>query len=482
MDDYTKNQNRSGEASFNAIDWDCILRDLWKYWWMILLAALTAALLVGGIRQLSYKPQYRSSTAFIIGRSGFSYQQIYDNLTQAETTTKQYSQVVNSSILRGRVCEELGLPAFDAAVDVSTVESTNLMILSVTADTPRKAFLIDQSIRRNALNLMGLFMEGATMMELEAANIPQQPVSSLRLGADMRSAALLGAAVMAAILALISFRKDTIKNPEDVNRKVDTKLLGTIYHEIKRPSMHKHGKKKKVSLLLDNPMLSFGFLESYRMLASRVRMAMEKNDKKILMVTSVTENEGKSTVSANLAIALAQSGKKVLLVDCDFRKPSLFKIFERKVSENQDFSNAIQQRAVPQVLSFKREPDLFLLLCRKARAKPWEKEAQEYLAETVRRMSEKLDYVIVDSGPMALVSDSEEYAGWADACLLVIHQDRMEASYINDAIDNLEDAGTELIGCVLNGVRSGLFGRSRGRSRYSAYYRRQAANGGEQRA
>ena len=411
-------------------------------------------------------------------------------MNQAETTTKQYRQVVDSSILRARVCEDLDLPAFDASVSIKTIESTNLMVMTVTADSPREAFLINRSIRKNALELMGFFMEGVTMKELEAANIPNSPNNPLSPGRDMQIAGFLGAAAMAAILAAISYQKDTIKNPEDISRKVDARLLGTIYHERKRPSARKRSKRKRHhSLLLDNPMLSFGFLESYRMLASRVRLAMEKTGKKVLMVTSVTENEGKSTISSNLAIALAQSGKRVLLIDCDFRKPSLYRIFEMKLSEEQDFTNAIRTRGAPQVLTFKPEPTLFLLFCRRGRGKPWDHDSLEHMLETIRRLSEKVDYVVVDSGPMALVSDSEEYAGWADASLLVVHQDLMEASYINDAIDNLEDAGSEVIGCVLNRMRHGLIGRARERSSYygSAYgnyshYRKTATGGGERKS
>ena len=490
MADLSDRNIQNNQLPFYAIDWDSILRDVLKSWWMILLAALTAALLIGGVRELRYTPQYRSSITFIIGRAGFSNQQIYDNLNQAGTTTKQYRQVVDSSILRTRVCEDLGLPSFDASVSINTIESTNLMVVTVTADSPRKAFLINRSIRKNALELMGFFMDGVTMKELEAANIPNSSSNPLSLRHDMQLAGCFGAALMVVILAEISYQKDTIKNPEDINRKVDARLLGTIYFEKKRSPAKRRGKRKKHnSLLLDNPMLSFGFLESYRMLAFRVRLSLEKAGKKVLMVTSVTENEGKSTVSSNLAIALAQSGKRVLLIDCDFRKPSLYRIFEKKLTEEQDFSTAIRTRSAPQVLPFKPEPTLFLLFCRRGRTKPWDQDSLDYMLETVRRLREKVDYIIMDSGPMALVSDSEEYAGWAEASLLVVHQDRMEASYINDAIDNLEDAGSEVIGCVLNGMRHGLVGRARERSSYygSAYgnyshYRKTATGGGERKS
>ena len=169
--------------------------------------------------------------------------------------------------------------------------------------------------------------------------------------------------------------------------------------------------------------------------------------------------------------------------------PLLYKIFETKVSEDQTLTNAIRRKSVPQIIPFHSEPSLFLLFCRKARIKPWDKESQEYLVNMIEKMRDSLDYVVVDSGPMALVPDSEEYAGWMDACLLVIHQDMMEASYINDAIDNLEDTGSELIGCVLNGMRRGVLGRAKERSNYygSAYgndshYRKVSASGGERRS
>ncbi len=482
--------NRQFDSAYGlpVIDWDCLLRDLMHGWWMIVLAALTAALLLGAVRELSYRPLYRASTTFVIGRAGFSYQQIYDNLNQAETTTKQYSQVVNSSILQSRVCEELGLPAFDASVSVKAVESTNLMVMSVTADSPRKAFLINRAVRASALDLMGFFLDGVTMMELEAAQIPERPINPLSLSRDMRLAALLGAAVMVVLLSLISYRKDTIKNPEDIGRKVDTHLLGTIYYEKKRrnPLQKRLNKRsRKTSLLLTNPMLSFGFLESYRMLAARVRLALDRGSRKVLMITSVSENEGKSTVSANLALAMAQEGKKVLLVDCDFRSPSLYKIFDMDVSEDEDLTVAIRNRRVPALGKIKRSPGVFTLFCRRPRMKPWDMDSLTFLADTLQQMREYVDYVLIDTSPMAFVSDSEEYAALTDASLLVIRQDLMEASYINDAVDNLEDTGTELIGCVFNGVRRGMVGRAQERSHYhgSAYgnyshYRKLAESGG----
>ena len=97
---------------------------------------------------------------------------------------------------------------------------------------------------------------------------------------------------------------------EDVNLKVDAKLLGTVYYENKRKHGLKRRDAKSFSLLLTNPMLSFRYVESYRMLATRVRFALDSENKNILMVTSVSENEGKSTVAANIAVRLRRREKR----------------------------------------------------------------------------------------------------------------------------------------------------------------------------
>lgn len=80
-------------------------------------------------------------------------------------------------------------------------------------------------------------------------------------------------------------------------------------------------------MLIQNPLRSFAYVESSKMAASRVRSYMDKEDAKVLLVTSVMENEGKSTVAANLALSLAQEGSRVMLIDCDFRKPKTVQNF-----------------------------------------------------------------------------------------------------------------------------------------------------------
>ena len=464
------------------VDWDCLFRDLLRQWWLVLLTGLTAALLTGAVMLLCYTPQYTAKTTFAISQTGFSYDQISGNLSQAETTSGQFAQVVNSSILRGQVSEDLGISGFPASVSVDTVESSNLMELTVTAASPELAYRISRSVIDNSMELMGYFLNGVSMKELQSTVIPEEPSNPLQLPKYMGVAALAGILIMILIVALASVYKDTVKNVEDVSLKIDAKLLGTVYYEKKRRrGAAKSG--KKFSLLLTNPMLSFMYVESCRMLATRVRFAMDAEDRKVLMVTSVSENEGKSTVAANIAVALAQEGKPVFLADCDFRKPAQYKIFDFHCPKGCDFCTAISQHQKVRVIRQRQVPGLSVAFGKQASGSQLNKDSFAYLEQIVKKMREHYDYVILDTAPMAFVADTEEYAALADASLLVVRQDVMETCYINDAIDNLDNTGTKLIGCVFNGVRRGLAEKagnygSYGTSAYSKYSHYHQPEGG----
>lgn len=90
--------------------------------------------------------------------------------------------------------------------------------------------------------------------------------------------------------------------------------------------------------------------------------------------------------------------------------------------------------------------------------RPWNKKEYATIAKTIEQMKQYVDYIILDTSPAALISDTEEYAALADAALIVIRQNTTEVCYINDTIDDLNDAGTKVIGCVLNSVqKKGIF-------------------------
>ena len=91
------------------------------------------------------------------------------------------------------------------------------------------------------------------------------------------------------------------------------------------------------ALLITNPTISFGYLEAFQKLSFRIHSEMKSKNQKVLLVTSIGENEGKSTVASNIALALAQNGSNVVLADLDLRRPAIYKIFDIKADDKDGF-------------------------------------------------------------------------------------------------------------------------------------------------
>lgn len=443
-------------------DPDSIIRDLFRQWWVILLAALTAALLAGTYLKISYVPIYSTTTTFVVEKSGFSNNSVSDNLRSAENMAENFSVITESSLLKKRVCEDLGISSFNSEVQVTYVESSNLMTMTVISGTPRMSYLTCLSVMECAQELCEELSENISVRVLQQPSLPSRPSNPLQVKGPMRKAALAAAAAMAAVFVLLSFYKDTVKNEQEMNKKVDAPLLASVCHEKTYRTMLHRLKRKKNSLCLDNLLLSFDYVESIRLMATRIRQAMDKNHCKTVMVTSVSENEGKSTIAANLAMALVQEGCSVALLDCDFRKPSQYKIFDLKDQKDSivDFNDMLRQKKDFKLQPAGRDQKLMAAFGTSSHMRTLDQNTFSFLGDILHQLKEQMDYVIIDSSPLGLVAEGEILANLADASVLVVQQDVMEARYINDMVDQLNHTRSKLLGCVYNNVRPGIISRA----------------------
>ncbi|MCI7099615.1 MAG: P-loop NTPase [Lachnospiraceae bacterium] len=454
------------------LDIDSVLRDVLKQWWVIILAALAAAFITGTYLKLCYQPVYTASTTFVAGKSGISSNAVADNLRSAESITANFSVITESSLLKKRVCEDLGLSSFNAQIYVEAIESSNLMTLTVRAETPRMAYLMCLSVMDCAQQLCADLAENISVRVIQEPVLPSYPSNPLAIRSDMRKAALLAAGVMIVIFVLLSYYKDTVKNESEMSRKVDARLLGTIYHEKIYKTLWFRILKKRNSLCIDNPVLSFGYIESVRMMATRIHQEMDRKGYKTVMLTSVSENEGKSTVAANLSLALTQEGYRVALLDCDFRKPSQYKIFDlkHKQFEITDFGDVLRNGKTFQLQAAGREKKLQVAFSRRPHNHMLDHKVVDCLNEILEELKKTADYIIIDSSPLGLVAEAETLANMADASILVVQQDLMEAKYINDMVDQLNRTRSDMLGCVYNNVRSGIVNRFASYGHYGYRY------------
>ncbi|MEN6372472.1 MAG: polysaccharide biosynthesis tyrosine autokinase [Armatimonadota bacterium] len=205
----------------------------------------------------------------------------------------------------------------------------------------------------------------------------------------------------------------------------------------------------KANLQLESVDQSSGFIEAFRVLRNIIDFGTKENPVQIVAVTSPGRAEGKSITSVNLAVAAALSGKKVLVVDCDLRRPSLHK--KASIKKNIGFTNlvrgliSIEEAAMPTHI-----PNLYCLPAGPIPPNPADFLNLPECRATFEKLREKYDWVIIDGPPCAGLSDMQVVSTISDGVLLVVSVNQTEKSTLQNSVRVLSLIGAPYIGSIVN--------------------------------
>lgn len=250
------------------------------------------------------------------------------------------------------------------------------------------------------------------------------------------------------------YMDDTIKNADDVNKTLGLPFLDVV------PLTE----KRKGPLFMDsNPKSATA--ESYRTIRTGVMLSSPGKQLKMILVTSATPNEGKTTTAANLAIAMAQMDEKVLLIDADMRRHNLHELFG--VSNTVGISEAIvDSNKIPSAIkSVARCPNLDVITGGTLAPNPSELLGSLGMTELIARVASKYDRIILDSPPLLAFSDSLVLSRLADGVIMVVWGGETGRNLIKQSIDSLKGVDAKIIGVVLNKIDTNKHGYS-----YYPYY------------
>lgn len=465
----TTNTLHTDNASLLNFDPIVLLRDVIKNWLVIVLVSLVVGVGSYIFTDLQYSPVYQTRTTFVVTTRSSS-NTVYSNLTSTSNLAEVFTGLLNSSILRNSIVQELGTSTFNGTIDTAVVPNTNLITMTVTDSDPRTAFLATRAIIDHHGELTYQVVTDIQLEVLQNPVVPSAPINYSNASARMKRMMLLAAAATAALLAAMSYLRDVVRSATEVREKLECDFLGEIPHENKYKTLSSRMRNQKSSILMTNPVTGFRFVESMRKLRQRVEQHM--GDGKVLMVTSLLENEGKSTVAANLALAMEQKKKRVLLIDCDLRKPACHRVLEQT-----QFSYGINEvlhdtAELSECFLRYQETDMYMLLAKKGERNSGDLIVSPRMQAMLNWARQNFDFVVLDLPPMSVAADAEGMAELADACLIVVRQNMAFASELNNAIGNLERHRAKMIGCVLNNVFSTRLssGQSYGYGGYSKYH------------
>ena len=192
--------------------------------------------------------------------------------------------------------------------------------------------------------------------------------------------------------------------------------------------------------------------EAYRGLKTNIQYSSIDEQYKVLVITSAIPGEGKTTVAANLALALAESEKRVLLIDCDFRKPSLYKQFI--ICNMSGISQILTNELKLQEVLVSYNDNLDIIPSGGKVPNPSEMLSSKAMDDFLNDMKECYDYIILDTPPMKAAADAQVLISRADAVLFVIKSNSTKKEDIKEAIDLIEKVQGKIIGTVLNQSKS----------------------------
>ena len=387
-----------------------LILDILSSWWHILLGAIATALLVYVIANVTYTPVYETQATFVVQAKSDS--NASNSMSAAYNMAQSFQKILQSSYLKKMVSNnlEINLSDLDAdAITADVIEGSNLLILRVRQNTPKACIDLIREIMSDYQEASFYIVGNSVMDVLEYPSVPRTEINPLDVRGMTMKGFLAGAVGFIFLFGLLSYMKDTIKEEADISEKLDAEDLGAIPFEKKRKGLR--FLKKKSALLVNSPVAGFGFVEAYKKLATKVDYQMSKNNKKVLVVTSVSENEGKSTVAANIALTLAQQSKKVILIDGDLRRPSLFLLFNIKPTEEQELGEFLKGKGKVSDILIKTEIKGLGLICGKnGYASSTEITQTERMRKLIMALKESVDYVIIDTPPAGMMGDAEVLA------------------------------------------------------------------------
>lgn len=192
--------------------------------------------------------------------------------------------------------------------------------------------------------------------------------------------------------------------------------------------------------------------EAYRSLRSNIEYSSFDDEYRVIVVTSSVPGEGKSTTSGNLAIALAQSGNSVLLVDCDMRKPSIHKKF--KISNAAGTAELLLRKKLFEEVANNYNENLTIITAGKIPPNPSEMLASRAMTAFIEEMKKEFKYIILDTPPLQAVTDAQVLSTKADGVLLVVRAGSTKREMVFNSVDLIKKVQGKVIGTVLNGVEN----------------------------
>jgi capsular exopolysaccharide synthesis family protein len=478
--------------------------------WMILLAALLAGAISFFI-SLRLPSIYESSTSVLVNEAPDSKGADYSSVLMSKQLTSTYAQMMSNDLVLQKVAEEVGLtnPVEDIKkwITVSPVRDTQIIQVTVKTTNPEySASIANAVVKAFSAQIQDIqtqrFSQSKVTLETQLADTEKQITtyskqSEIALTSDEKDrldakvtqyrtiysnlltsyeqirlseaqavssvvqvepaavnpipvepnillntvlAAVVGILLSAGVIIAREAFDDTIKTPDDITHRFNLPVLGVINHQTS---------KSEALITIREPRSPIA--ESYRTLRTNVSFASVDRPLRTLMVTSAEPGDGKTTTICNLGVVLAQNGKRVIVADCDLRRPRIHTYFglPNRHGMTTLFAHA---EVLANVRKTTQVDGLTVITTGSLPPNPSELMGSQKLQTILGTMLESADLVLIDTPPTLTVSDAAALAPSLDGMLLVVRPGKTRLSALKQTLEQLRQVNARVLGIVMNDV------------------------------
>ncbi|MFE4080502.1 polysaccharide biosynthesis tyrosine autokinase [Paenarthrobacter sp. YIM B13468] len=418
--------------------------------WVLVVATTMAGLLIGGAASILVQPTYKAHTQlFVAIQSSGSVQEMQQGNTFSQARVQSYVKTIRTPVVLQPAIDALGLSLttdeLAKKVEAETELNTVLISISVTDTSPVQAAAIAEAVSNSLIKAVETLEKpktgGASPIGLSIITPAQAPTSPSAPNTRLNLiAGLLGGAILGLGGALLRTKlDDRVRGEADFRDITDVPLLGGI-------TFDQDATKKP---LLTQARHQSPRAESFRQLRTNLQFANVSGSAKTVLVTSSLPGEGKTTTSTNLAIALAQAGQSVCLVDGDLRRPMVGEYLG--LDRNAGLTTALLgQTDVGDLLQPWGDDNLYVLTSGQIPPNPSELLGSTEMSHVLTRLEETFDTVIIDAPPLLPVTDAAVLSQHVGGVLLVVGAQKVQRSDLAKSLNALEMVGANLLGVVLN--------------------------------
>ena len=339
--------------------------------------------------------------------------------------------------------------------------------------------LLDFLTRKQKESMLSSRLDGlqtSNIKIVDRAEIPQRAFSPNKQR-TMLLALMLGIGGGIFLIFALNYLDNTVKSPEEVEKLLHMPALGFIpavgakqshsyysHYYSDRKKQQSEQKIKAIELVnLKEPESTFA--EHYRNIRTSLLLSTPEQPPKVMVITSALPQEGKTVTTINLAAAFTQLGKKVLIIDCDLRRPRMHKIFRLKNTVGISSFLVGRNRIEDIILRYPSEPNLHVIAAGPMPPNPVELIISKAMGEMVAMLRRHYDFIFIDSPPLMGISDAILLGEHADGLILVTHCGKTPRQVIEKAKAEIDKYGIRLLGLILNNVNLRKFSYA-----YSSYH------------